>query len=136
LKKHGELRPLFGNLAFEDLDLDNNDEDEVDFDTPAGKEDITITTELERELLKRLRQAESHIEALESQFIEYKTMVRQTFLDDATTKQIIEENGVSVRSSPALADHKDDGNYYFNSYAQNGEWLRTPLWIEIYHCIY
>jgi hypothetical protein len=106
-------------LAFEDLDLDDNNENE--FDAPAAKEDIKVTTELERDLLHRLRQAESHIEALHNQFAEYQNMVRKTFLDDETTKQIMEEDGLAVRSSPALADHKDDGNYYFNSYAQNGE---------------
>ncbi|KAI8576389.1 hypothetical protein K450DRAFT_257066 [Umbelopsis ramanniana AG] len=103
--------------AFEDLDLDDDNEDE--FDTPAAKEDIKVTTELERDLLQRLRQAESHVEALHNQFAEYQNMVRKTFLDDEITKQIMEEDGLAVRSSPALADHKDDGNYYFNSYAQN-----------------
>jgi hypothetical protein len=76
---------------------------------------------LERELLQRLNQAESHIRELENQFKEYQEMVRKTFLDDATAKQIINEDAIAVRSSPALADHQDDGNYYFNSYAQNGE---------------
>ncbi|KAI9289583.1 S-adenosyl-L-methionine-dependent methyltransferase [Umbelopsis sp. AD052] len=103
--------------AFEDLDLDDNNEDE--FDAPAAKEDIKVTTELERDLLQRLRQAESHVEALHTQFAEYQNMVRKTFLDEDVTKQIMEEDGLAVRSSPALPDHKDDGNYYFNSYAQN-----------------
>ncbi|CAO3675503.1 unnamed protein product [Umbelopsis vinacea] len=100
--------------AFEDLDLD----DETDFEAPV-KGDIEPSTDLERELLQRLNQAESHIRELEKQFKEYQEMVRKTFLIDVTAKQIIDEDAIAVRSSPALADHQDDGNYYFNSYAQN-----------------
>lgn len=113
-------------LAFEDLDLDDINENE--FEAPAAKEDIEVTTELERDLLKRLRQAESHVEALHSQFAEYQNMVRKTFLDEGATKQIMEEDGLAVRGSPALPDHKDDGNYYFNSYAQNGEFAEKSAW--------
>lgn len=103
--------------AFEDLDLD----EDTDFEAPVAKEDIKVSTDLEHQLLQQLRQAERHIRELENQFKEYQDMVRKTFLDDATARQIIDEDAVAVRSSPALADHKDDGNYYFNSYAQNGE---------------
>ncbi|GAB5585425.1 hypothetical protein Unana1_00325 [Umbelopsis nana] len=101
--------------AFEDLDLD----EDTDFEAPVAKEDIKVSTDLEHQLLQQLRQAETHIRELENQFKEYQDMVRKTFLDDATARQIIDEDAVAVRSSPALADHKDDGNYYFNSYAQN-----------------
>jgi len=101
--------------AFEDLDLD----EDTDFEAPVAKEDIKVSTDLEHQLLQQLRQAERHIRELENQFKEYQDMVRKTFLDDATARQIIDEDAVAVRSSPALADHKDDGNYYFNSYAQN-----------------
>jgi hypothetical protein len=56
---------------------------------------------------------------IEGQFKDYQEMVRKTFLDDASLQQIREDGALSV-SSPSMAEHRDDNNYYFNSYAQNG----------------
>ncbi|KAM3584074.1 hypothetical protein VKS41_004041 [Umbelopsis sp. WA50703] len=101
--------------AFEDLDLEDG---EQDIEETGAKDDIPASTDLERELLSRLRQAENHIQMIEGQFKDYQEMVRKTFLDDASLQQIREDGALSV-NSPSMAEHRDDNNYYFNSYAQN-----------------
>ncbi|KAJ2961861.1 hypothetical protein NQZ79_g2923 [Umbelopsis isabellina] len=101
--------------AFEDLDLEDDDQAIVE---TGDKEDIPVSTDLERELLSRLRQAQNHIQMIEGQFKDYQEMVRKTFLDEASLQQI-REDGLAAHNSPSMAEHQDDNNYYFNSYAQN-----------------
>ncbi|GAA5801384.1 S-adenosyl-L-methionine-dependent methyltransferase [Helicostylum pulchrum] len=71
---------------------------------------ITTTTELETQLLNLLMSTQEKTENLQGQFEEYKSMVKKRFFDTIAN----EESDPS--SSAALIDQ---GNYYFNGYAQN-----------------
>ncbi|KAL1925666.1 uncharacterized protein VTP21DRAFT_549 [Calcarisporiella thermophila] len=78
-------------------------------------QDPECTTELEHELINRLRLAEEQLHAVDQQFSEYRNMVKKTFMPDDLRS---ERSFISTRSNlAAQTGFTDEGNYYFNSYA-------------------
>lgn len=75
----------------------------------AGPENQAVTSE---ELQQRNKTLESELEALQSQFANYRLAVEQT-LD----KRWGDEN----TPGPSTVPKKDNSNYYFESYAEHGE---------------
>ncbi|RUS22795.1 S-adenosyl-L-methionine-dependent methyltransferase [Endogone sp. FLAS-F59071] len=118
------LRPVMEGdtllYAFEDLDLDSEfaDDDSI---AAFGRgmvtedEEYKPTTELECELLARLRATQEQLRRVDTQFSEYRTMVKTTFFD-SMADDLRSERSQSLRSGFAGAE--DDGNYY-SSYANN-----------------
>ncbi|KAF9352162.1 hypothetical protein BGX34_000144 [Mortierella sp. NVP85] len=135
--------------AFEDLEaedfMEGQDQSQFHHETtilmPQGEakkfqrspyEDIETTTELEARLLKQLRQLEERLFATEvqlqnteMQFQEYRVRVKESFFDtleDATARSMASqsrhEDGEG-RDPTAISVPQDEGNYYFNSYANN-----------------
>ena len=95
-------------------------------------EDIETTTELEARLLKQLRQLEERLFATEvqlqnteMQFQEYRVRVKESFFDtleDATARSMASQSRLEDgedRDPTAISVPHDEGNYYFNSYANN-----------------
>ncbi|KAG0267786.1 hypothetical protein DFQ27_008285 [Actinomortierella ambigua] len=91
--------------------------------------DIVPTTDLEARLLKQLHQLEERLFATEvqlrnaeTQFQDYRNMVKENFFDtlDDGARSVFSDTS-SVRSGKAsgavVKVPRDEGNYYFNSYA-------------------
>ncbi|KAG0335960.1 hypothetical protein BG004_008251 [Podila humilis] len=89
------------------------------------REDIVTTTELEAKLLKQLRHAEERLFTVEvqlhnteAQFEEYRQRVKASFFDTLTlddgSRSVVSETEPSTVIVP-----QDEGNYYFNSYANS-----------------
>ncbi|RUS35206.1 S-adenosyl-L-methionine-dependent methyltransferase [Jimgerdemannia flammicorona] len=119
------LRPVMEDdtllYAFEDLDLDSefaDDDSTAAFGCRAVAEDEEYkpTTDLERELLTRLRATQEQLRRVEMQYGEYRAMVKTTFFD-SMADDLRSERSLSLRSG--FTGFDDDGNYYFNSYAHN-----------------
>ncbi|KAG2203006.1 hypothetical protein INT47_013222 [Mucor saturninus] len=99
-------------FAFEELDDEETAEPVAAF-APLPSIDLSAvktSTELEAQLLKLLMATQETTVNLEGQFEEYKSMVKKTFFDSIAN----EGNGES-KSGAVI----DQGNYYFNGYAQN-----------------
>ncbi|KAF8936639.1 S-adenosyl-L-methionine-dependent methyltransferase [Dissophora ornata] len=132
--------------AFEDLDVEDYSSGEGDHAhetsilMPQGEikkmqrsayDDIETTTELEAQLLKQLRQAEERLFAIEvqlhnteTQFQEYRVRVKESFFDtleDATSRSVVSQSyqDAEDRESGTVVVPQDEGNYYFNSYANS-----------------
>lgn len=108
-------------FAFEELDLSNNDlaadsSSEQAF-APLPTIDISqiqTSTELERQLLNLLQATQENTNNLKGQFEEYKNMVKKTFFEPLANEDAAAT--ADTKKSVALVD---EGNYYFNGYAQN-----------------
>ncbi|RIA97353.1 S-adenosyl-L-methionine-dependent methyltransferase [Glomus cerebriforme] len=97
--------------------------------------EINPTTPLEHELLKKLRLAEERLfntevrfKTIESQFNEYRNMVKNSFLD-------VHSDIKSERSLKLTSTYEERTNYYFNSYAKNDiheEMLKDRIRTESY----
>ncbi|KAG0370125.1 S-adenosyl-L-methionine-dependent methyltransferase [Gamsiella multidivaricata] len=133
--------------AFEDLDLEDYSAGETDqaqdtttilmpqgetkYMTRSAYEDIETTTELEAKLLKQLRLAEEQLFAVEvqlqnteMQFQEYRARVKESFFDtleDATARSQVSQAAQETQEGDPMAQvvPQDEGNYYFNSYANS-----------------
>ncbi|KAF9426283.1 hypothetical protein BGZ94_006727 [Podila epigama] len=142
------LRPVLEDdsllFAFEDLDIGSDEEhgndladlptsmlmmgggSAADIKRPSTHETIETNTELEAKLLKRLRETEDKLFAVqvqlhntETQFQEYRARVKESFFDtlvlDDGTRSVISD---MEPSSKVVVPH-DENNYYFNSYAHS-----------------
>lgn len=89
------LQPVLENdallFAFEELEIaDDTEEDsyaqekQQEPQTPAAPDlsKIQPTTDLERQLLQLVQQTQARCNQVEAQYDEYKSMVKQTFLDN------------------------------------------------------
>ncbi|KAI8378976.1 S-adenosyl-L-methionine-dependent methyltransferase [Blakeslea trispora] len=72
---------------------------------------VETTTELERQLLKLIQATQEQTSNLEGQFEEYKSMVKRTFYEPLAQTETEKE--------VTIANLVDEGNYYFDGYAQN-----------------
>jgi protein arginine N-methyltransferase 3 len=98
-------------FAFEDLDLDDNEEEAAFSELPSiDISQVKTTTDLERQLLQLLEVSRANASQAADQFEEYKSMVKKTFYDPLV---------VSAAKDPTSLALVDQGNYYFNGYAQN-----------------
>ncbi|CAI2172800.1 11155_t:CDS:10 [Funneliformis geosporum] len=137
LKPTLEGDPLL--YAFDDVENDD------DFDKDVGSQsqdqkgiDIDPTTPLEHELLKKLRLSEERhfytevrLKTIESQFNEYRSMVKESFFD--VYSDVVSER--STKSLKVSSSYEDRTNYYFNSYAKNDiheEMLKDRIRTESY----
>ncbi|KAF9112720.1 hypothetical protein BGX27_002895 [Mortierella sp. AM989] len=95
----------------------------------SSYDDIETTTDLEAKLLKQLRHAEERLFAVEVQlqntelqFQEYRARVKESFFDtleDATARSVVSERGEQRDQISGVVVPPDEGNYYFNSYANS-----------------
>ncbi|CAG8434942.1 15393_t:CDS:10 [Funneliformis mosseae] len=100
--------------------------------------DVDPTTPLEHELLKKLRLSEERLfntevrlKTIESQFDEYRSMVKESFFD--VYSDLVSER--STKSLKGSSCYEDRTNYYFNSYAKNDiheEMLKDRIRTESY----
>lgn len=106
------LQPVLADdallFAFEELDEDTPTEAFAPLPS-IDLTQVTTTTELEKQLLKLLMATQETSVNLEGQFEEYKTMVKKTFFDSIANEDAEKQSGAVI----------DQGNYYFNGYAQN-----------------
>ncbi|CDS11451.1 hypothetical protein LRAMOSA03714 [Lichtheimia ramosa] len=108
-------------FAFEELEIaDDIPEDMTEKEAQVDLSNIHPTTELEKKLLAMLHSADERYSELKSQFENYQTMVKKTFLDNIIddTRSERSMSVVSVRTGTGKA-LEDEGNYYFESYAHN-----------------
>ncbi|KAI8643514.1 S-adenosyl-L-methionine-dependent methyltransferase [Parasitella parasitica] len=106
-------------FAFEDLELDDeafaaNEETPFAPLSIINLPQIETTTDLERQLIKLLQAAQENTKNLEGQFEEYKEMVKKTFYEP-----LVNESGATDINTSKSVALVDEGNYYFNGYAQN-----------------
>ncbi|CAG8466703.1 5633_t:CDS:10 [Funneliformis caledonium] len=100
--------------------------------------DVDPTTPLEHELLKKLRLSEERLfntevrlKTIESQFDEYRSMVKESFFE--VYSDLVSER--STKSLKGSSCYEDRTNYYFNSYAKNDiheEMLKDRIRTESY----
>ncbi|CAG8477273.1 12358_t:CDS:10 [Ambispora leptoticha] len=110
--------------AFDNTGSENDSE----FSDPVYKahikehnEEYNPTTPLEHDLInklhileERLFSTEVHLKKVETQFGDYRGMVKEAFFDYMTSEK-------SLRSAKgSVAAIEDHGNYYYNSYAKTG----------------
>ncbi|KAG9291158.1 hypothetical protein G9A89_013030 [Geosiphon pyriformis] len=117
----------------------DSEEPEEDFKNTGSiyKEKFSPTTPLEQELLERLHiseerlfNSEVHCERIETQFTEYRGMVKKVFLKESFDTS---SEHSSINKTPSVIE--DHGNYYYNSYAKTGihaEMLKDRVRTESY----
>ncbi|GBC02976.1 hypothetical protein RclHR1_04910009 [Rhizophagus clarus] len=129
------------------FDYVEDDDDEFDkvidnniFEMKSRDQSIEVnpTTPLEHELLKKLRLAEERLfntearfKTIESQFNEYRNMVKNSFLDVYSDIKSERPTG----SLKMTSTYEERTNYYFNSYAKNDiheEMLKDRVRTESY----